>query len=626
MDDDLNIIKSLIAISSGGLPLANVPREFQEMTGSRLNFSQYGFRSIQEMLQSSKEISLIQSSNGTICRVHDTKMSHVASLVERTKKSKSKSKKKARPTFNRHSSRGYSSPSFNRRVNSFDSNRRQPFYPYNRNLNADYRYSASSRPQAVSRVSSSAPNTSSIQQCSQNTSGRDKYESRCKSSISHPSGSSYERSLRNDQRPVQSNSIGSTKHQLKADSSSGWSSDSSDGKEEPRILVSTVGWTSKSAVGKPQTAIKVLNSSIGSQNVSKASVVHKREPNRIPAETKCSSRSDWSSDSGSASSLPKQTLMPPIIQSIQHSNVTSTSKSKSNLSRMCRSDQLKHESSNSDWSTDSEADKRQHLQSSSGPSFVDPLPMSPPLMVGGVGRGKSRAEVDIVKPGRNEVKVNQLKPPSEEVVVTGSPCKRETLTSLKNGKPTILIKVRNDPILKPKGRFSRPSILNFEFIGDFFLRRITESLGITMPHGICRNNLKIKDCVKEVTMNRSTRPVILMVGMTDILMGATFEDMRQNYLSLLDSLSHRELILLTLPVPPSFMNVAFEEKLVVLEKFNRWLLKSKLPAVIETERFLYCDAPFYERPRLSRSSVETFSEEGSWVIIDEINAVVNTMY
>lgn len=112
MEDDINVIKSLIAISKGGLAVSDIPGkttlrmsamsftltlygfylhwfhcslgQFREMNGTSLNFRKYGFSSVEEMLRSCREIYLWQSANGLMCRVNDEKMSHVTDLVNRT--------------------------------------------------------------------------------------------------------------------------------------------------------------------------------------------------------------------------------------------------------------------------------------------------------------------------------------------------------------------------------------------------------------------------------------------------------------------------------------------------------------------------------------------------------------
>ncbi|XP_034229961.1 uncharacterized protein LOC117638900 isoform X2 [Thrips palmi] len=592
MDDDITIIKSLIAISKGGLLLKDIQREYRDMNGYSLNFRKYGFESIEQMLQSSKDIVLRPSVRGTLCQVHDEKMSHVTSLVDRTKTRGAKKNRPGPKLKSYNHSRGFSpQPRYgvSRRGSVSELNRR-PFQPANRMQYDNHRRAASPRTQAVSRF----PATSHKKQYSQN------YHHHPQSSANH-----FERSKRNEPQPLQSNAIGSTVSiPLKTtdDTSSGWSSDSS---EPPHTIK-----PSEPAVRKPSEP------NLRSQTVVKAQAVNKAC--QVIKGSSTTSDSDWSSlESESAAS---RTDVSKKITT--HPRINYPSVPLQNDAAKLRP-QLKTKSdSNSDWSDSSGHSKQQPSQSSSSskPSSSAMPYAERPLMVGGVGRGRAYLQLSKVKP-----EMHRLQHPS-----TGSPCNRETSRTVKDGLSTILVKVRKPAIAIPKLKevttlYQLPNFASYQFIGDFLLHRVAEvTLGLKFPEnrGLCRCHFSIVDCIKEIRKNGSSRPIILMIGMTDILEGATFDEMKKLTTLLLQTMSARSIVLLTLPVLPSFIQIGFESKLAVLEKYNKWLLnlplQRKFKAIIETEQYLYCDAPFYSRT--ARSEVETFSDAGCWVVIDEITA------
>lgn len=62
------------------------------MTEEALNPRKYGFGSVREMLLSSKDIVIRESSTGPVCHVIDEKMSHVTELVAKARNSQKKVK------------------------------------------------------------------------------------------------------------------------------------------------------------------------------------------------------------------------------------------------------------------------------------------------------------------------------------------------------------------------------------------------------------------------------------------------------------------------------------------------------------------------------------------------------
>lgn len=223
---------------------------------------------------------------------------------------------------------------------------------------------------------------------------------------------------------MQSSSIGSSvnKHQLKTKcdtSSDGWSSDSSEHKQQP-TLVSSVGWTSRPAEAKALAGVKLVKSSSKPQAV----LSHSNDLKCTPEIHRTNSPSDWS-DSESASSLteaPKRIVVPSNIKissiPLQNGAISSTTKRNVNVSQLSKlpglgKPQLKPKSdSNSDWSTDSEQmnvlpssscyRKESSSQRLEPLQPVQPVHFSPPLMVGGIGRGKTRPQVYPLKPGMNK--------------------------------------------------------------------------------------------------------------------------------------------------------------------------------------------------------------------------------
>ncbi|KAE8748859.1 hypothetical protein FOCC_FOCC004453 [Frankliniella occidentalis] len=616
LEDDFTLLKSLIAITKGGLTVHKLLKEYREETGSSLNFSKYGFKDVIEMLRSCPEIAVTQDRDGVVCHVNDGKISHITSLVERTRDKKPRQRKrnynKPRPSFctsrsfysphrdSKHKSGGDTSSfkSANIRSVQYGPSSRNHENPnlsnYQRNCGNNVHYQGKGRVYSNSRDRTSSLNRGNQQ-------------------IMHnriPNA----HNLHNGHPPKE--------RDFKPVSNSTVSSSSSIKKElyARREEKSTSGISKTYSSGtEPAPSSKPINSEAGfhldSGAVTSSSVsVSKSIPNLDD---------DWSSESES-NQVPARTVLPSSracysSHSLQN-NTVSSSRTKAQPVR-------------SDARVCSFGARDVRYLSKTNESQKDDqkiTPNAPPQSeaVGNVGHANPQSILRVVRPNNKTISQAEKKiclqtslVSNQEIAVSGSPTKRVTSTSVKDGVPTIVVKVPNE---KKAFTNCEPMYEDFQFIGDFLLLRVAEvCLASTVQRkgsisycGLCRDNLTIAECEEAIVREGTTGKVVLCIGMTDIIQGASLEDMKKQTTSLLQRLKYNTVILITLPVPPSFIMIANEEKLRVLELYNRWLLNLRLPCLIDIDRHLYSDAPFYMR--LPNSNVETFSEGGAWIVMDEI--------
>lgn len=651
LQEDIDIIKSLIAITRGGLAVDKLNKEFRDMTGSALNYRKYGFQSIFQMLQSSRDIVLSETREGTVCRVYDEKMSHVTELVERTKpsrpskKSKSRGYAKFRPTYH-SSSRRLSSPHTPQRPGYQKS---LPHYErhYNQPIQQSSRpqYHNSMVPtQALASCSNSRPAMPSIQSAvvepavvkSASCSARISPMTTIQSSSEKPAVVKSEV----HQRPQKSTQYLSKEE----DNSNLRNTDASrketvSGKESSCDQISnqrvcankSVHYRLNLAIRKARVK-EVLSRSESGSDWSSDSMEHTKF-------TESNSSSGWSSSSLEKSPNLRQVHLKgkeTVFNSKKHSEVDSRYTKISNLKITVpniRSQNCKV-LSDSDWSSDLESPPSgEKLCRKSPPHSSTSITSPAPVTVGmvrGRGRGRLRDQGFMMTPGFRDVKVDAEGASHSQqgiAVVNGTPNKREAVASSSNGHSSIVVNVPNgravQNIHKPSV-CTEPSYAGYQFVGDYFLLRVAEvTLGSKIVKGglgLCRSNLTISECENEILDHGVSDKIVLMIGMTDILLGATILEMKCRMTSLLRQLSHLHLLVLSLPVPPSFIKATSKNKLSVLEAFNKWILQLPLK-VIDIDCHLYTDAPFYMRA--PGNGPETFSEEGCFVVIDEIISTIN---
>lgn len=699
LDEDINIIKSLIAITKGGLLVSKIGHDYLDMTGTRLNFRKYGFNSLDAMLKSSPDIVLQTSSEGMLCKVNDEKINHVVSLVERTRgprpnKKKNKPFKKSfsfRPKQSFHGSfRNVASP----QRDQFRTRPAVPFSNYGRPLQPINRSGSFS---TQGNMANPQVHKTGFHQYSY-PERQHQYQNAHKGSFTNPSprSNSFPKQVCNPQNFSTTKQNEEVRYQILKRPSSSTTNGSNMNVQLPQVQRSMCNSVREGSLSSHSNQENV-NGELFKRN-SDDSQHHVPLPLKQKSEAKIvrsDSCSSWSTDSSNISNQGDETIGPsahqfwPRVVELQTRKAGIGHSSASSLSiTIPRNESGKQDviiDSDSDWSSDSDEPvsisqacssdipsrsstaarslvpsavipKQEDCSTSGRPQISNSFKPDPlmkkaynshdeecPLMVGGVGRGKKHNNIQVVKsiltpnPGIKDRMSEKPQASSKELtdckkglVVGMKPNKREVTTSAQSDNSSILVKVTNSTPAKATPTFKKTPIQcsdnsykDFEFIGDMYLERVAEvCLGLPAKRArqsynrLCNATLTISQCEKEILNYGAPENIILMIGMTDILQGAKIQDLKEDVTALLQRLENCQILLLTLPVPPTFIKCGFEKQLGILVAYNKWLLKLDLPNKIDIDSYLYCDGLFFERYR--GSMVETLSEDGCWIVMDEI--------
>ncbi|KAK3907746.1 Tudor domain-containing protein 5 [Frankliniella fusca] len=634
LQDEFAIIKSFIAITKGGLGTVQLMKEYRQEMGSPLNFRKYGFPDLLSMLSACPEIKVYQTPNGPMCQVVDEKISHITSLVNRTRPAKKRPKKS----------------------NYFNRQRRPSYCTTARSLNSpqrDLRYKSGGT-SSPHRPGNFRPihyghSSKSYQDTYQSNSQRSYVQNQERERNNLKISAQPTNSLNSGSKVVKDNQSGKNHLFLKGQSVN---------KQDPR--------TNSHQPESSSSSTKSQSSWSSDPSIGEKAIYHSKTP---VGPNNASSDSDWSSDSDS-NQEPARAVQSSIKQlrpsiTVQSNTVSSSSRSKApnkkkayhSQERACsfgaRDVRYLSESKNSivhsqnTEKAQTSLDQQQtgssiHQQPSTSSLHLQPstgLPQSSSKVVGCVTGTKPKS---VAYAGNRYIKTStqaeeqicrQPSPDSDEAITVGnSPSKRVTSATLRNGVQTILVKVpnrnnaRSEVVERSVLNTCEPRFGGFQFIGDFLLTRVAEVCLPSTIHkegnisycGLCRDDLTISECEEAIMREGTSGKVVLMIGMTDIMQGSSLEEMKRDTRSLLERLKYNSVLLITLPVPPSFVRSGNERKLMVLEMFNKWLLNfnQNQTCCIDIDSHLYSDPPFFERvPYLN---VEIFSEEGAWIVMDAI--------